>query len=150
VIRVDYSIVINWIIERVFSGILTGIIGFFIVLMLYRFLYYNLINREKIKIQILDYIKLCNGYRENDFNWSIPIIGVTEDGDTPSFYPTTKAITQWVRKGHKLFEFTRWGFKYDEEYINTLLEDMHVEGRIGAIYNKVGEIEGWKYHSHTI
>lgn len=144
--------ILIWLTDKVIGGVLTGVIGLVVALMIYRLLFYWLVDREKIKKHILEYIKLCNGKWEKDSWWHM---NTPDDPDgksvTKPFFPTTKAVMQWVRHTDKLFKFTRWGLKYDEEYFETLLEDMSAEGRVTTIKDpKTGETIGWKHCSDEI
>ncbi|ARI78227.1 hypothetical protein [Halobacillus mangrovi] len=139
--------VLGWITLKIIGGLLIGISGFIGALLIYRYLNYHKILRRDIKDEITSFLRTCNGEMEKGTCYTI---NTKEHPDGISLdkkiYPTTKAITQRVRLNEELFDNNKWGFKYDEEFINGVLEEMLFEGCVSCLYNKdTHEIEGWQY-----
>ncbi|UOQ43728.1 hypothetical protein MUN89_17860 [Halobacillus salinarum] len=135
-----------WLVGKVLGGIVIGASGFGVALLVYRFRYYH-VSRGAIKDNISSFLKSRNGPREKDVSHSIHTID-NPDGEliTESIYPTTKGITEWIRMTGEVFDKNRWGFRYDEEFITDILEDMMFEGCVGEVIDKkTHEVIGWSY-----
>ncbi|MGR9047085.1 hypothetical protein ACQ4XT_00265 [Halobacillus faecis] len=135
-----------WLLGKVLSGVLIGLSGFGVALIIYRYLNYHKVHREDVKDSILSFLKRCNG----DWGDSTFFIPTKENPEgevlQKNIYPTTKAVTEWIRMDEQLFNHNRWGFNYGEDFILDVLEDMSFEGCVGAIYNeKTYEVVGWMY-----
>ncbi|MCA0984004.1 hypothetical protein LCL89_08010 [Halobacillus yeomjeoni] len=143
---------LGWVTLKVFGGLLIGVSGFMGAIIIYRYLNYHRVFRSDVKDQITAFLKRCNGERGKDSGYDIRTNEHPEGTDFDwEIYPTTKAITQWVRMSKELYENNRWGFKYDEQFINNLLEEMLFEGCVGFLCDgKTHEIEGWKYNSGSL
>ncbi|MYL48309.1 hypothetical protein GLV98_02385 [Halobacillus litoralis] len=136
-----------WVSLKALNGVIVGLFGFITAMLLYRYLNYRLVDRDEIKGIITSFLLTCSGYRKKGSTHYMPTKQHPgSDYEMPVVYPSTKAITQHVRMTFPLFKFNRWGFKYDEEFIKDLLEDMLFEGCVQHLYDEhTHEIVGWKY-----
>lgn len=136
-----------WLLDRIVSGVILGALGFISALLIYRVINYHVIDRGAIRDQISLFLKKCNGDKEQGVTHHLPTKDDPEGHKAMNItFPNVEAITHNVRANLELYKFNRWGFKYDKELISSILEDMLMEGCVGAVYDpKTAEVVGWSY-----
>ncbi|MGP4067305.1 hypothetical protein [Halobacillus sp. B29] len=140
---------LTWVLGKTIGGLLIGVSGFIGALFIYRYLHYYKIKRNEIKDGITAFLKRCNGAWEKGESYHITTKEFPRgEPIKKNIYPTTKAVTEWLRRDRPIYTHNRWGFKYDEDFVRDLLEEMRAEGFVNCIHSKdTHEVEGWVYGS---
>lgn len=132
------------------SNIISGLFLITTGFLAYRFYHFNKNKVEKIKESILGYLELATveDTSEEEITYNREVLhedGIIEESDS-LVYPSTRAIYQRLLSDEEIYKVLKYGIKIDEDYIARILNELIMEGRVGAVRSKINdEIIGWKF-----